>query len=61
MVNQEELSLRQKSSKKLMRIMGILDYTFNKAKDAARVVRRLEYSYSMRVNILLSKPIFQKK
>lgn len=33
---------------------------FNKAKDAARVVRRLEYSYSMRVNILLSKPIFQK-
>ena len=34
--------------------------SFNKAKDAARVVRRLEYSYSMRVKILLSKPIFQK-
>ena len=37
-----------------------LKMAFNKAKDAARVVRRLEYSYSMRVNILLSKPIFQK-
>ena len=37
-----------------------LNIAFNKAKDAARVVRRLEYSYSMRVNILLSKPIFQK-
>ena len=37
-----------------------LKLAFNKAKDAARVVRRLEYSYSMRVNILLSKPIFQK-
>ena len=37
-----------------------LSIAFNKAKDAARVVRRLEYSYSMRVNILLSKPIFQK-
>ena len=37
-----------------------LKIAFNKAKDAARVVRRLEYSYSMRVNILLSKPIFQK-
>ena len=37
-----------------------LNIAFNKAKDAARVVRRLEYSYSMRVKILLSKPIFQK-
>ena len=37
-----------------------LKMAFNKAKDAARVVRRLQYSYSMRVNILLSKPIFQK-
>ena len=37
-----------------------LNIAFNKAKDAARVVRRLEYSYSMRINILLSKPIFQK-
>ena len=37
-----------------------LNIAYNKAKDAARVVRRLEYSYSMRVNILLSKPIFQK-
>ena len=37
-----------------------LNIAFNKAKDAARVVRRLEYSYSMRVNIMLSKPIFQK-
>ena len=38
-----------------------LNIAFNKAKDAARVVRRLEYSYSMRINILLSKPIYQKK
>ena len=37
-----------------------LNIAFNKAKDAARVVRRLEYSYGMRINILLSKPIFQK-
>ena len=37
-----------------------LKMAFIKAKDAARVVRRLQYSYSMRVNILLSKPIFQK-
>ena len=37
-----------------------LNIAFNKAKDAARVVRRLEYSYSMRVKILLSKPVFQK-
>ena len=37
-----------------------LNIAFNKAKDAARVVRRLEYSYSMRINILLSKPIYQK-
>ena len=37
-----------------------LNIAFNKAKDAARVVRRLEYSYSMRINILLNKPIFQK-
>ena len=38
-----------------------LNIAFNKATDAARVVRRLEYSYSMRINLLLSKPIFQKK
>ena len=37
-----------------------LNYAYNKAKDAARVVRRLEYSYSMRISILLSKPMFQK-
>jgi len=37
-----------------------LKMAFNKAKDAARVVRRLQYSYSMRVNILLSKPVFQR-
>ena len=37
-----------------------LNIAYNKAKDAARVVRRLEYSYSMRISILLSKPVFQK-
>ena len=37
-----------------------LSISFNKAKDAKRIVRRMEYSYSMRVNILLSKPLFQK-
>ena len=37
-----------------------LNIAFNKAKDAARVVRRLEYSYSMRVNFLLNKPNFHK-
>ena len=48
----------QKSDENLGNVR--LKMAFNKAKDAARVVRRLEYSYSMRVNILLSKPIFQK-
>ena len=38
-----------------------LNIAFNKATDAARVVRRLEYSYSMRINLLLNKPIFIKK
>ena len=38
-----------------------LNIAYKKAKDAARVVRRLEYSYSMRISILLSKPMFQKK
>ena len=37
-----------------------LNIAYKKAKDAARVVRRLEYSYSMRISILLSKPVFQK-
>ena len=37
----------------------LLNIAFNKAKNAARVIRRLEYSYSMRVNILLNKPFFQ--
>ena len=37
-----------------------LNIAFNKAKDAARVVRRLEYSYGMRINFLLTKPIFQQ-
>ena len=37
-----------------------LNIAFNKATDAARMVRRLEYSYGMRINILLSKPIYQK-
>ena len=37
-----------------------LNIAFNKAKDAAVVVRRLEYSYCMRINILLNKPIYQK-
>ena len=37
-----------------------LNIAFNKATDAARMVRRLEYSYGMRINILLSKPLYQK-
>ena len=38
----------------------ILNIAFNKAKDAARVIRRLEYSYGMRTNIILSKQVYQK-
>ena len=38
----------------------ILNMAFNRAKDAARVIRRLEYSYGMRTNIILSKQIYQK-
>ena len=39
----------------------ILNIAFNRAKDAARVIRRLEYSYSMRTNIIFAKQIYQKK
>ena len=35
----------------------ILNIAFNRAKDAARVIRRLEYSYGMRTNIILAKQI----
>ena len=38
----------------------ILNIAFNRAKDAARVIRRLEYSYGMRTNIIFSKQIYQK-
>ena len=38
----------------------ILNIAFNRAKDAARVIRRLEYSYGMRTNIIFSKRIYQK-
>ena len=38
----------------------ILNIAFNRAKDAARVIRRLEYSYGMRTNIILSKQVYQK-
>ena len=38
----------------------ILNMAFNRAKDAARVIRRLEYSYGMRTNIILSKQIYQR-
>lgn len=33
-----------------------LDYAYTKAKDAARVVRRLEYSYNMKIHLLYLKP-----
>lgn len=33
-----------------------LDYAYTKAKDAARVVRRLEYSYNMKIGQFYSKP-----
>ena len=38
----------------------ILNIAFNRAKDAARVIRRLEYSYGMRTNIIFSQQVFQK-
>ena len=38
----------------------VLNIAFNKAKDAARVIRRLEYSYGMRTNIIFSKQVYQK-
>ena len=38
----------------------ILNIAFNRAKDAARVIRRLEYSYGMRTNIILMKQVYQK-
>ena len=38
----------------------ILNIAFNRAKDAARVIRRLEYSYGMRTNIILAKQVYQK-
>ena len=37
----------------------ILNIAFNKAKDAARVIRRLEYSYGMRTNFIFSKQVYQ--
>ena len=37
-----------------------LDYAYNKAKNAARVVRRLEYSYNMKISLMYSKPIHKK-
>lgn len=37
-----------------------LDMAYSKAKDAARVVRRLEYSYNMKLSMMYSKPIHKK-
>ena len=37
-----------------------LDLAYSKAKDAARVVRRLEYSYNMKLSMMYSKPIHKK-
>ena len=37
-----------------------LDMASSKAKDAARVVRRLEYSYNMKLSMMYSKPIHKK-
>ena len=34
--------------------------SYSKAKDAARVVRRLEYSINMTLNMMYSKPIHKK-
>lgn len=34
-----------------------LEFAYSKAKDAARVVRRLEYSYNMKINCQYNKPI----
>ena len=39
----------------------ILNIAFNRAKDAARVIRRLEYSYGMRTNIIFYQSKFIKK
>ena len=37
-----------------------IDIAYSKAKDAARVVRRLEYSYNMKLSLMYSKPIHKK-
>lgn len=37
-----------------------LDMAYSKAADAARVVRRLEYSYNMKLSMMYSKPIHKK-